>query len=1150
MNKKVNGISFLSEKKKFNFLLTLMRVFILFLCFGLTSVYAHNSYSQTKLDINLKNGTLEELFDQIHSQSEFIFFYKDDIVKTNTKITLRLKQSTVKEILNKVFKKTDLTYKIIDRQIVISRQKKELETKTFSESKDPLQAILTGKVITGDGVPLPGASVLIKGTDRGTQTDFDGNYTLEISNGESLVFSYVGFITKEVVFSGQSAINITLIEDASELSEVIVTGYTKQSTRNITGSVTIVQSESIAATTPSSIEQALQGQASGVTVGVEGGPGGNAAVRIRGYGTINGNDPLYVIDGVQTGQGLNDLNPDDIASIQILKDAAAASIYGIGAANGVIIITTKNGNRNNKVSFTYNGVTGVDFIPRSVFPEMATPQQLADAYWQATINDGNPNPSHPQYGSGASPVLPDYILPQGVSGNVDESAYSFPDNRITRANKGGTDWFDEFFNSALVQQHNIGVNGGGENSKFYVGLGLLDQKGVGSETYFDRYNLRVNSEFNITDRFRIGETLNTSFSEKVGITDPLNENDNQNNESQLAALYRMHPLIPVRDVGGNFAGTAGIPGVGNGYNAVAVADRNKNNTTETLRALGAIYAEFDITSDLMIKTTYTADIGSSKFSFFQPVDYENASARSVNQLRETSTDVINTNWYNILQFTKNISDVHDIDVFVGTEFKKNRFESFYAQISDFLFTTPDATFLSAGTGTAIVGSSQTKTSSFSVFGKADYAYNDKYLLSATLRRDQSSKFEGGNQVGTFPAVSVGWRISGENFLSESSIVNNLLLKVSWGELGNDNIPAFRGVTAYGPNLNYNNYNGQTGYFLTNIGDPNLSWETTTTTNIGIDADFFDNKLGVNLDVYESVTKDMLLATPVDPTIYGNTINSIYRNLGQMTNTGFDLGITYSSKSEHAFNYSIGVNVSHYKNKVDFLDRENPAPIANPVLGSHSGFETTNTAEGHPISSFVGLTWEGIDQNTGRAILTGDPRDIIGDPHPDFTYGINFNADYKNFDFTMLFQGSQGNDIYNLTKFWTDFSNFEGGKSIDYVTNSWSPSNPNGVLPALTLSANEATGSSYYIEDGSYLRLKNVSLGYSLDDKITSKLKVDKIRIFIQGKNLLTFTDYSGLDPEINLSNYTNQQQANLEIGVDRGAYPVSRSLNLGLNVTF
>lgn len=1153
MNKKVNGISFLSEKKKFNFLLTLMRVFILFLCFGLTSVYAHNSYSQTKLDINLKNGTLEELFDQIHSQSEFIFFYKDDIVKTNTKITLRLKQSTVKEILNRVFKKTDLTYKIIDRQIVISRQKKELETKTFSESKDPLQAILTGKVITGDGVPLPGASVLIKGTDRGTQTDFDGNYTLEISNGESLVFSYVGFITKEVVFSDQSAINITLIEDASELSEVIVTGYTKQSTRNITGSVTIVQSETIAATTPSSIEQALQGQASGVTVGVEGGPGGNAAVRIRGFGTINGNDPLYVIDGVQTGQGLNDLNPDDIASIQILKDAAAASIYGVGAANGVIIITTKNGTRNNEVIFTYNGVTGVDFIPDSVFPKMATPQQIADAYFQAQRNDGTAV-GHQQYGSGANPVLPDYILPQGVIGNVDESTYRYPSNRITRANKAGTNWFKEFFDTALVQQHNIGIKGGSENSKFYVGVGLLDQEGVGRATYFDRYNLRVNSEFNITDKFRIGETLNVSFSEKVSVTDPLNQNNNQNNESQIAALYRMHPIIPVRDVGGNYAGTAGIAGVGNGYNALAVADRNKDNVAETFRALGAIYAEFDITDDLMVKTTYTADISSSKFSFFQPVDFENASARSVNQLRETSTDIINTNWYNILQYSKTINDVHDIDIFAGTEFKKNSNESFYGQISNFLFITPDATFLGAGTGAQVVGSNQSKTSSFSIFGKADYAYDDKYLISATLRRDQSSKFEGGNQDGIFPAVSLGWRISGENFLSDSSVVNNLLLKLSWGELGNDNIPASRAITAYGPNLNYNNYNGQTGYYLTNVGDPNLSWETTTTKNIGIAGTFFENKFDVNLDVYESVTKDMLLAVPVDPTIFGNTTNTIFRNIGQMTNVGFDLGLQYSSKSESDFNYSIGVNVSHYDNNVDFLDRDNPSPIANPTLGSHTGFQTTNTLADYPISSFVGLTWEGIDQTTGRAILTGTPQDVIGNPHPDFTYGLNFSADYKNFDFSMLFQGSQGNDIYNLTKFWTDFHNFQGGKSIDFVENSWSPSNTNAVLPALTLNGNntsaESTGSSYYIEDGSYLRLKNVSLGYSLDEKIISKLKVDKIRIFIQGKNLLTFTDYSGIDPEINLTNYSNQQQANLEIGVDRGAYPIARSMNIGLNVTF
>ena len=1159
MNKKANCLSFSSKKRVHNFLLAVMRVFILFLCLGLTSAYAYNSYSQTKLNIDIENGSLEDLFDQIHSQSEFIFFYKDDILKTDRKVTLKTQQSTVAEILDKAFQQTGLTYKIIDRQIVISKEKKSPFPQTFAKIGEPIQNTVTGVVSASDGSPLPGTSVIVKNTNRGAQTDFDGKYELQVAEGEVLVFSYIGFITKEVAYSGQSTINITLIEDASELSEVVITGYTRQNTRNITGSVTVVESDVLAATTPTSVEQALQGQAAGVTVGVEGGPGGNSAVRIRGYGTINGNDPLYVIDGVQTGQGLNDLNPDDIASIQILKDAAAASIYGIGAANGVIIITTKNGKRNNKVKFSYNGFTGVDFIPDSVFPDLASPQQIADARWQALRNDGA-TLEHPQYGSGANPVLPDYILPQGVVGTIDESTYSFPDNRITRANKAGTDWFDEFFDAAFVQQHNISATGGGENSQLYVGLGVLDQEGVGIATSFERYNLRVNSEFDITDRFRLGEALNVSYSERIGVVDPVGSFSNQDNEGQIAALYRSNPLIPVRDIQGNFAGTASIGGVGNASNAIGIAVRNGQNPSETIRALGSIYAEYDILDGLLFKSTFTADMSSTNFSFFRPVDVENAAARQVNLLRETSTTQINTNWFNILQYTKTLADVHSIDAFVGTEYKKNRFEQFYGQITDFQEDSPDFTFLSAGTGDASVGSGQNRSTSFSIFGKVDYAYDDKYLVSATVRQDNSSIFEAGNQDAVFPAFSVGWRISNESFLENSSIVDNLLLKFSWGELGNNSIPAFRGTTSFASNLQFFNYNGQTGFFLANVGDPNLTWETTTTTNFGVSASLF-NALDVNLDVYEAVTKDMLLPVPTDPTVFGNTIGQVFRNFGQMTNTGFDLGITYSNKKS-AFKYSVGLNISHYKNEVDFLDRDNlEQVIANPTLGSQTGFETTNTVAGQPISSFVGYTWGGIDDN-GRAILTGDPQDIIGNPHPDFTYGINFDAEYKNFDLSLLFQGSQGNDIYNLTKFWTDFSRFEGARSLDFVLNSWSPSNPNGVLPALTLSSNtfvnndpnrsvaESEGSSYYIEDGSYLRLKNISIGYTFGEGISEKLRVDKIRLFLQGKNLITITDYSGLDPEINLTNYTNQQQANLEIGVDRGAYPVSRSINLGLNVSF
>lgn len=997
---------------------------------------------------------------------------------------------------------------------------------------------IKGKVTSADG-PLPGASVIVKGTDNGTSTDFNGDYIVNnVPKDGILVVSYIGYLSQEILVTDQSTINVTLVEDASTLSEVVITGYTKQDTRNITGAVSVIKADVLAETTPTSLEQALQGQAAGVTVGSEGGPGGSAAVRIRGFGTVNGNDPLYVIDGVQTGQGLNDINPDDIASIQILKDAASSSIYGIGAANGVIIITTKSGKKNGQTKFTFSSMAGVDFIPSSVFPEMASPQQLADAYWTASTNDGV-TPTHPQYGSGANPILPDYILPQGVTGTVDESAYNYPNNRITRANQAGTDWFDEFFQSSFVQQHNVGISGGSDTSKFYAGFGFLNQEGVGVFTSFDRFSLRLNSEFDITKRFRIGESVNIGYTERIGISDPINDNDNQNNESQIASLYRMHPIIPVRDIAGNYAGTSGIAGVGNGYNPIAVADRNKENVNKGLRVLAALYAELDLTEDLMFKTTFTANINNSDFAFFQPIDYENATARAVNQLRETTTNGIATNWMNILKYSKTIKDDHNIDVFVGTEFKKNTYKQTYANITGFLFTSPSSTYLSAGTGTQTVGGSQNKSATFSVFGKVDYSYKDKYLLSATHRMDKSSRFNPENNQASFSAFSLGWRLSDEDFFGSSDTVNNLMLKFSWGQVGNDAIPTGRGVTAYGPDNAFYNYAGNTGYFLTNIGDPSLTWETTTTTNFGIVGKFFNNKVNLGLDIYNSVTEDMLLPVPVDPTFSGNTISSIYKNFGEMTNKGFDLSLGYSSNSDKDFNYNIGVNISRYKNNVEYLDPNNlDLVIENPTKGAQTGFATTGTVAGSPISSFIGYTW---DENTRSVDFSGDVHDIIGDPHPDFTYGINLGADYKNFDLSMFFQGSQGNDIYNLTKFWTDFSGFEGGKSLDYV---------NETRHDLTLDVANSTGSSYYIEDGSYLRLKNLSIGYTFDDNTTSKLGIEKVRIFVQAKNLLTITNYSGLDPEINLTNYSNQEEANLEIGVDRGAYPISRSFNIGLNVTF
>ncbi|MBR9855880.1 MAG: TonB-dependent receptor [Algicola sp.] len=1024
---------------------------------------------------------------------------------------------------------------------------------------------VSGTVQDNQGTPLPGVNVVVDGTTNGTQTDFDGNYSIEASEGEVLNFSYIGMVTATAVVSGTNTIDIVMQEDTNLLDEVVVTGYSKQSTRNITGSVTVVDTEDLAATSPVNVEQALQGQASGVVVGSEGGPGGEALVRIRGFGTINNNDPLYIIDGTPTTSGIRQLNPADIESIQILKDASSAAIYGFRAANGVIIITTKGGKYNSKSKVEIGVSTGIDFVAKSDFPKFLSPQESANVIWQRFQNDGVA-PSHPQYGNGATPVLPNYLTPTGAD-SVDESTYDPLTNKITRANKSGTNWFDEFFNPALTQNYTLGMSGGSESAKFNVGMGFLKQDGVALETYFDRYTLRVNSEFKATKNIRIGESFNVSYSDRVAA------GGNQSTGGDISFLYRADPILPVYDVAGNYAGTRSV-GLGNGFNSVAAAKRNKDNIFRSLRALGNVYVEVDLLEGLTFKTNIGLDYDNSHWSTFRFLNPEVAEPNAVNGLTENTIYTISSTWFNTLNYAKDFGQ-HNVNVLLGTEFFKNQFKQFGATRNEFFTNSLDYRYLNAGTGTSTNYGFGGKRSYFSSFGKIDYNYSDKYLVSFSMRRDATSRFAENKRVGYFPSYSAAWRLSNEKFLEDSNIINDLKIKLGYGELGNESIPQGRVENLYGNDINTSNYSvtGSNssvapGYNLTSIGNPNLKWETTTTKNIGVDGILFDNKLNFSFEYYVSETKDMLLQSAGDITIIGH-VTAPYANLGSMENKGFDFSIGYNGSIGEELKFNASANISSYKNKVLSLT-DNP----DYFLNGNAARETypSRTQAGQALASFHGFIIDGIIQNEAERDATADyggkdvgtfkyrdvvpdgiiddnDRTFIGSPHPDFTYGLNLGMQYKNFDLSVLFQGSEGNDIYNFTRFFTDFNSFPGAKSHRYQ-NSWSPNNTSGKLPQLTNNPAQhySSASTYYIEDGSYLRLKNIQLGYNLPESLTSKIGVESLRLFIQGKNLFTWTQYSGLDPEINLQSYGGDD-VNLDIGIDRGAYPIAKSVLFGLNLT-
>ncbi|PKV52394.1 TonB-linked SusC/RagA family outer membrane protein [Aquimarina sp. MAR_2010_214] len=1034
---------------------------------------------------------------------------------------------------------------------------------SFANIGTAQEITITGTVMDNTGILLPGVNIVIKDSSKGTQTDFDGNYSLTASSGDTLLFSYLGMETQNITVSSSGVHNITLQENSNQLEEIVVTGYSKQSVRNITGSVIVVKAEDIAATSPVDIEQSLQGLASGVTVGSEGGPGGEAMVRIRGFGTINNNNPLYVIDGTPTNTGINQLNPSDIKSMQILKDASSAAIYGFRASNGVILITTKGGKYNSDTKFTFDSYVGVDNIPKSAFPDLLSTQETANVIWTRFNNDGTA-PSHPQYGNGSTPVLPNYLTPAGAN-SADLSTYDPETNKITRANKEGTDWFDEYFNAAFVQNYNLGISGGSETAKFHVGIGALTQDGVALHTSFDRYVLRVNSEFKVTNNFRIGESFSISYSDRIGST------GSQFTGGDISFLYRSQPIIPVYDIAGNYAGPQS-PGLGNGINPVASATRNKNNLTRRLRTIGGVYAELDVFKDLTFKTNFGVDYDANNSSFFSFKNPEVAEPTNVNKLTENNSYAISTTWYNTLSYSKKIGN-HTIDAVVGTESYKLQEKFLGASRNKFLINNINYRYLDRGEGSRDNNGEGNKEGYFSVFGKVDYSYNDKYLLSASLRRDASSKFDEQHRADLFPGYSAAWRISSEPFMENVSFINDLKIKAGYGELGNESIPQGRIYSQYNNNDNTNydllgtNSSVLPGYGLFILGNKDLTWEYTSTKNLGVDGALFNNTFMFNLEFYNSVTEELLVPEQANITIIGNAVPK-YINNGTVENNGFDLSLGYSKQISEDLKFDTSVNISAYKNKVKDLGDN-----SDYFLDGNLARETkpSRTQSGHAISSFHGFIIDGIIQNDAELAATGDylgkeigtfkyrdlnndgvindeDRDFIGNPHPDFTYSFNMGLEYKNIDFGIFFQGSQGNDIYNFTKFFTDYNSFPGAKSRDYL-NSWSPSNTGARLPKLSNNPAEhySSASSYYIEDGSYLRLKNVQLGYSLPEQITSKLKVEKLRVYIQAKNLYTWTKYSGLDPEINLQ--YGGGFGNLDIGIDRGAYPVARSFLFGVNLS-
>jgi len=1009
---------------------------------------------------------------------------------------------------------------------------------------------ISGSVSDESGNPVPGATVVVEGTNTGVVTDFDGNYQINASAGDQLTFSSLGFASQTITVGNQSQINVTLMSSVDILDEVVVSGYQTQQRRSLSGAIGTVDTDEAFKTQVTNAAEALQGRVAGVQVTSGGGPGAAPVIRIRGYSTTNDNSPLYVIDGIQTTDPnvMRDINPRDIENISVLKDGAAA-IYGARASNGVIVVTTKKGSYNSKNTLEIDATYGISEVTR--YPDMLDVQQHADMTWQSILNDGN-TPSHPQYGSGPTPSVPIFLNVPIPSGAEYEGAGA-------KVAPGGTDWFDAIFDPAAVTNVSVSASGGSSEGRYHLSANYLNQEGVIIHTGYERASTRLNSEFKIGDKLTISENLNVTYDKELTTS---------GNPIQNAAFSS--PLVPVRDTNGNFAGTySNSARVGIANNPVADLARGKDDYNKNLRVIGDISVKWQITPELLFKSSAGITMRDLNGRYFTALNPEHGEAISNNTLSEQSFRQDSWVVTNFLNYKNSFGD-HTLDLLVGTESTKNNYKGFGALRTNYLFEDPSFYLLSNGSGVPVIsGAGASSNSIFSLLATANWSYGGKYFATATVRKDDTSRFAKATSDAIFPSGSLAWLVSNEDWF-DSSVFDTLKIRASYGELGNQeigisnadinisNINEFTGAYAFGGS------GGATaGAVIAAKGNPLLTWETMTSKNFAIDAGFFDNKMTMTLDVFENVTDGLVAQDTQKISTTAIDASAPYTNLGSMKSSGFDLSLNYTDVTSSGLTYSISANATKAVNEVTEL-------ISEAYSGSSQRIGTmTRTSVGEPISYFYGRKVLGIFQNdaevaahatqdgagpgrfkyediNGDGVINDSDRTKIGDPHPDLIFGVNMNFAYKSWDMSMFWNGSLGNDIFDYTALYYETPYFFNGNRSTRVLDSWSPTNTGAELPALsetTLNSEFSTANSFFVRDGSYVRLRSLQIGYTLPDTIASKLGASSARVYYNGTNLLTLTDFTGLDPEV-------PRGGALDIGVYSAQYPSNSISSLGINIKF
>ena len=1019
---------------------------------------------------------------------------------------------------------------------------------------------VTGQVRSAGGQVLEGATVGVVGSSQTTMTDKDGNYSIRAQSADRLVFSNVGFTEQEVSIAGRSVIDIELVPVNNELNEVVVIGYQSQKRGKVTGSITTVKKQVFQSSPIGNISQTLQGSAPGVNVTTNSMPGTDAQIRIRGLGTINNNNPLWVIDGVPRTSGFNEINPADVQSITVLKDAASTAIYGARGANGVILVTTIQGKKSQAPKVDFSARAG--FAKATSSYKLLNVEEHAELIWLQSKNAGV-TPNHPYYGNGATPKFPKYLLPAGAD-QVDLSLYDIKSFPITEANLAGTDWFDEIMQPGVTHEYNISVTGGSENTVYAFSAGYLNEEGIVKLTGFERYSLTANVNTTVKKWLKIGENLRISQISDKGL-----QSDGET--GALGVIPQLSPLLPVYDIRGNFAPVSRLTGFDPRTNPIGDLERGKDFRSDRLAISGNVHAIIDFMPSLTFKSLLGITIAQNNGKSPLEANPDSYQARGQHELTESFGQSKLWNFTNTLTYTKDFKNDHSLQVLLGTEAINNVDNGFSATRTKFFLSDENYWVLDAGEGVQTNSGNASDWSTFSYFGNVHYDIHGRYLFDAVFRRDGSSRFGSLNRYGNFPAVSVGWVASDENFLSGAqNFLNYLKLRASWGLSGNDQVGNYNGFTTYRTNHAFSSYpiTGSNslltpGFESLAFGNPNAKWETTTTINFGVDATVFD-RLDLTLDIWQRKTSDMLYPKGI-PAVNGQaTIPSV--NIGDMKNNGIDLQINYRSKSTSDLRYNISLNFSRYKNEIVKLsDKEDETIIG----ADYRGNVYTRSEKGTSFPQFFGFVVDGIFQDQaevdkhatygsynapgrfkyrdvdGNGIINNSDRTYIGNPHPDFTSGLFGSVQYKQFDLSATFFASVGNDIVNVVRRAMDFNMFQQNRSKRRLYESWgSPylsDNKDAKMPKAEITdATSMLPSEYFVEDGSFLRLQNLQLGYNLPKTFLQKHSIANVRIYLMATNLFTITRYTGLDPQI--------QTSDRNFGIDEGIWPTPKRFLIGLNL--